>query len=120
MPPNHHQSQQQQSNYPNYNSNGEYLKKKILVKTLNTFLINFVVYYVAVPPAQHQQNNYYGPQGNGSGGYDQSAQSMDQYSQGYGTQAQSNYNANGYSQYQQGYSQPSEYDQSQQYTQDYK
>lgn len=58
---------------------------------------------------------------NGSG-YDQSNQQID-YSQNYGPQpAQTGYNANGYTQSYsaQSYTQPTEYDQSQQYAQDYK
>lgn len=66
-------------------------------------------------------NSYYGPPG--GTGYDQSASSVDQYSQGYSTsQPSSAYGSNGYAQtgYQQGgYAQPSEYDHTQ-YSQDYK
>lgn len=57
---------------------------------------------------------------NGSG-YDQTNQQID-YTQNYGQTAQTGYNANGYTQTYpaQNYAQPTEYDQSQQYTQDYR
>lgn len=77
-------------------------------------------YHNSVPPMQqHPPNHYYGPPNNGN--YDQSAHPPDQYAQNYNAPG---FNSNGYTDgtaySQPGYQQPSDYDQHQQYSQDYK